>query len=139
MRDCRNPRYKEVNKDWVYDIVQERLKDNPVGSALLRSYIEETETVITNYINRNYVPEPLRFVFVNMLMDLLKSEALNGNIDNEKLGDISIGTLSSIEDGDTTLKFRTSITTATGAHTADVESLLYNYTAQLDKYRLLKW
>lgn len=138
MRDCRRPIYEEVDTEWVYETIQNRLGDNPLGSALLRSYIEETETVITNYINRSYVPMPLRFVFVNMVMDLLKSEAMNGNIDNDKLADTGIGAVASIKDGDTEIKLATTKTT-TGAHTADVDSLLYNYTQQLDKYRLLKW
>ena len=138
MRDGRRPVYEEVNKDWVYETIQSRLDDKPIGSALLRSYIEETETVITNYINRSYVPMPLKYVFVNMVMDLLKSQAMNGIIDNDKLADTGIGAVASITDGDTEIKFATTKTT-TGAHTADVDSLLYNYTSQLDKYRLLKW
>ena len=138
MRDSRRPIYEEVDKEWVYETIQNRLDDKPLGSALLRSYIDETETVITNYINRSYVPMPLKFVYVNMVMDLLKSEAMNGNIDNDKLADVGIAAVSSITDGDTELKFATTKTN-TGAHVADVDSLLYNYTIQLDKYRLLKW
>ena len=138
MRDGRRPIYEEVDKEWVYETIQNRLDDKPLGSALLRSYIDETETVITNYINRSYVPMPLKFVYVNMVMDLLKSEAMNGNIDNDKLADVGVGAVSSITDGDTELKFATTKTN-TGAHVADVDSLLYNYTIQLDKYRLLKW
>ncbi len=138
MRDGRRPIYNEVDKSWVYDIIQTRLGNNPLGNALLNSFIEETESVIINYINRTYVPEPLKFVFVNMCMDLLKSQAMNGNIDNEQLADTSIGSVAAIEDGDTQIKFATT-KTITGAHVADVDSLLYNYKIQLDKYRLLKW
>lgn len=141
MSFCRRPKYKPVEKGWVYDKIQNRLADNPLEESILKDFIEETESVICNYINRTYVPEPLKFVFVNMTMDLLKSQALNGNIDNDALADIGIGALSSIKDGDSELKFKTSASTSTGtgAHTADVDSLLYNYTQQLDKYRLLKW
>lgn len=138
MRDGRRPVYAVVDKTWVYDTIQSRLGDNPVGSALLNSYIDETESVITNYINRSYVPIPLKFVFVNMCMDLLKSQAMNGNLDNEKLADTGIGAIASIQDGDSQIKFATS-KTLVGAHTADVDDLLYNYKIQLDKYRLLKW
>lgn len=138
MRDGRRPVYEEVNEDWVYETIQARLGDKPMGSASLKSYIEETETVITNYINRSYVPMPLRYVFVNMVMDLLKSEAMNGNLDNDKLADTGVGAVASIKDGDTEIKLATT-RTVTGAHTADVDSLLYNYISQLNKYRLLKW
>lgn len=138
MIDNRRPQYKQVSKEWVYEIVQNRLGDDRIGSALLNSYIEEVGITICNYINRGYVPEPLRFVYVNLVMDLLKSEALNGNVDNEKLADAGMGVLSSIKDGDTELKFASS-KTKTGAHVADVDSLLYNYTQQLNKYRLTKW
>lgn len=141
MRDLRRPRYKEVCKCWVYEKIQNRLGENQLEKDVLMDYIEEAETSVCNYINRGYVPEPLKFVFMNLVMDLLKSQALNGFIENEQLGDINIGTLSSIKDGDSEIKFKTSATTntGTGAHTADVDSLLYNYTQQLDKYRIFKW
>lgn len=138
MSDCRYPQYKKVETSWVYETVLNRLGENSIGSALLQSYIEEVETVIMNYINRGYVPMPLRYVFVNMVLDLLKSEAINGNINNDTLADAGIGALASIQDGDTEIKFATS-KTSTGAHVADVDSLLYNYQLQLNKYRLIKW
>lgn len=138
MKDVRRPRYTPVDTEWVFEIVQSRLAENPLGAALLHSYIDEVNQTICNYINRGYVPEPLKFVFINLVMDLLKSQALNGNINNDKLADIGITSLASIKDGDSELKFATS-KTLTGAHVADVDSLLYNYKQQLDKYRLLKW
>lgn len=134
----RRPVYKKTEKEWVYESVQNKLGENRIGSVLLYNYIEEVGTSICNYINRDYVPEPLRFVYVNLVMDLLKSEALNGYIENEKLSDVGIGILSSVKDGDSELKFASS-KTKTGSHTADVDSFLYNYTQQLDKYRILKW
>ena len=54
MRDGRRPVYDEVDKSWVYETIQNRLGDKPIGSALLNSFIDETESVITNYINRSY-------------------------------------------------------------------------------------
>lgn len=141
MRDNRRPRYQELEHDWVYRTIQKRLGDNQMNPCSLHSYIEQVEYTIKNYINRNYVPEPLKFVAVTMTMDLLKSEALNGFIDNEALSDIGLGSLSSIKDGDSEIKFKTSASTntGTGAHVADVDSLIYNYKSQLDKYRLTKW
>lgn len=141
MRDNRKPRYKELEHDWVYKTVQNRLGDNQMNPCSLHSYIEQIEYTIKNYINRNYVPEPLKFVVLTMTMDLLKSEALNGFIDNEALSDIGLGSLSSIQDGDSEIKFNTSSSTktSTGAHVADVDSIIYNYKSQLDKYRLTKW
>lgn len=136
----RRPKYEPVSRGWVYSRIQTRLGENALDEDVLRDYIEETESVICNYINRTYVPEPLKFVFMNMVLDLLKSQALNGNIDNDALSDINIGTLSKIEDGDSQLQFRTGSSSAnTGVHVGDVDSLLYNYTSQLDKYRLTKW
>lgn len=130
--------YKPVDKDWIYEKIQNRLGDNRVGDAVLRDFIDETESVICNFINREYVPEPLRFVFINMTMDLLKSQALNGMLDNDKLADEGLGAYASIKDGDTELKLATT-KTSTGAHVADVDSLLYNYKEQLMKYRIIKW
>lgn len=137
----RRPKYQKVELEWVYNRVQNRLGENALDGVVLMDYLEEVQVTICNYINRTYVPEPLRFVFVNMAMDLLKSQALNGNIENEALADIGLGALSSIKDGDSEIKFKTSASTntGTGAHIADVDSILYNYTQQLDKYRLIKW
>lgn len=141
MSFSRRPKYHPVKPCWVYERVQIRLGNNPMEKDSLIDYIEETESVICNYINRTYVPEPLRFVFLNMVMDLLKSQALNGNIENDSLADFGLGSISSIKDGDSEIKFKTSASsnTGTGAHVADVDSLLYNYKEQLDKYRLTKW
>lgn len=135
---AKRPIYKPVDKDWIYEKIQNRLGDNRVGDAVLRDFIDETESVICNFINREYVPEPLRFVFINMTMDLLKSQALNGMLDNDKLTDEGLGAYASIKDGDTELKLATT-KTSTGAHVADVDSLLYNYKEQLMKYRIIKW
>lgn len=134
----RRPVYKPVDVVWVTDKIQNKLGADQVGKIRLRDYIEEIQYIICNYINRNYVPEPLKFVVVNMTMDLLKSEALTGNIDNEKLAEAGMGTVSSVKDGDSEIKFATT-NTLTGAHVADVDSLIFNYKIQLDKYRLLKW
>lgn len=140
MSFLRRPVYKKVDYDWVYDKIQNRLGDNAMEEDVLRDYIEETGSVICNYINRTYIPEPLKFVFVNMTMDLLKSLAINGDIDNDKLSEINLGRVSKIEDGDSQIQFNTSSSSAnSGVHVGDPDSLLYNYTSQLDKYRLLKW
>lgn len=141
MRDNRKPHYKEVEHEWVFNTIQKRLSDEPMDSCSLHCYIEQVEYTICNYINRNYVPEPLKFVVVSMTMDLLKSEALNGFLDNEALSDIGLGAVSSIKDGDSEIKFKTSSTTntGTGAHVGDVDSLIFNYKSQLDKYRLFRW
>lgn len=138
MGDGRKPHYKPVDVDWVYQTIQDRLGEHQIGKILLYNYIEEVQYTICNYINRGYVPEPLKFVVMNMTMDLLKSQALIGNLDNDKLADAGIGVISSIKDGDSELKFSTSKSN-TGAHVADVDSLLYNYASQLNKYRLTKW
>ena len=140
MSFSRRPKYNKVDTIWIYNRIQNRMADNPVEKSVLMDYIEETESVICNYINRTYVPEPLRFVFMNMTLDLLKSQALNGNIENDQLTDISVAQISKIEDGDSQIQFKTASSSAvTGAHVGDVDALLYNYTNQLDKYRLTKW
>lgn len=140
MRDNRKPRYKEIDIHWVHETIQARLKDDQMNPCQLYSYIEQVIYTVCNYINRPYVPEPLKFVVLNMTLDLLKSEALNGFVDNELLGDVGLGSLTKIEDGDSQLQFRTGGSSgATGVHTANPEDLLYNYRTQLDKYRLTKW
>lgn len=140
MSFSRKPKYEKAERGWVYSRIQTRLGENPIEEDVLMDYIEEVESVICNYINRTYVPEPLKFVFMNMTMDLMKSQALSGNLENEQLSEITIGQISKIEDGDSQIQFKTSGSSAnTGVHVGDVDSLLYNYIGQLDKYRLIKW
>ena len=140
MRDNRKPRYKELDHNWVYEHLQRKLGDNQMNPCDLHCYIEQIEYSVLNYINRSYIPEPLKFVVLSMTMDLLKSESLNGFIDNEALSDIGVGSISSIKDGDSEIKFKTSSSgnSGTGAHVADVDSITYNYKSQLDKYRLFR-
>lgn len=141
MSFSRKPKYEKVERGWVYSRIQTRMGENPIDEDVLMDYIEEVESVICNYINRTYVPEPLKFVFMNMTMDLMKSQALTGFLENDDLSDLSVGAVASIKDGDSEIKFKTSASTGsgTGAHIGDVDALLYNYTNQLDKYRLVKW
>lgn len=131
----RRPKYKKVELDWVYNRVQNRIAQYQLPGEIVMDYLEEVELIICNYINRTYVPEPLRFVFVDLTIDLLKAQAINGNIQNDELSNISLGTLASVKDGDTELKFKTT----SSVIGSDAESLLTNYTQQLDKYRLTKW
>lgn len=141
MHDGRRPRYPKVEPTDIYNLIQQRLNDVSLEYNTLQTYIEEIQFNICNYINRGYVPEPLKFVWLNMTLDLLKSEAMNGVIENDKLGDVSIGALASIKDGDTELKLATSSSSknSVGAHVGDVDSLIYNYKTQLDKFRVNKW
>ena len=138
MGDGRKPYYKPVDSEWVYAEILNRIGTDKVGKIQLRTYIDETQYCIQNYINRGFVPEPLKYVVVNLTLDLLKSQALNGLIEDDTLGDVGAGSIASIKDGDSEIKFATS-KTSTGAHVGDVDSLLYNYTTQLNTFRINKW
>lgn len=134
--DARLPHYEKIDVDWVLTVLKGRIAD--INDATLLEYIYETLQAIANYINRGYVPQDLKYTVVNMTMDLLKSNAIDGIIQGSSLGDIQMGALASIKDGDSELKFSTT-KNHIGSHVADVDSILYNYKSQLDKFRSNSW
>ena len=71
MRDNRRPRYKEIDINWVHETIQTRLKDDQMNPCQLYSYIEQVIYTVCNYINRPYVPEPLKFVVLNIALIFL--------------------------------------------------------------------
>jgi len=92
---------------------------------VLQFCLDNTTETILNYCNMNKMPDALKNTGYRMAMDLYRNE----NIGNEK---IALGAVSSISEGDTSVSYKNVATDYT-------QSLIKNYQAQLNKYRVLSW
>lgn len=100
------------------------LEDNS-KDFLLEFTLEDTEQIIKDYCHIKEVPEELNNTVLRMAIDLYR----NKNLGEE---DSSLGSISSITEGDTSISYRSSATEFK-------DSLLNDYRPQLNKYRKLVW
>lgn len=115
----------------IIELIKRKAKGLEMTDDDIRLAAEETEQVIINYCNISKVPEALRFTWANMAVDVLKS------LNADQTGEAANGGPSSLNMGDTSLSF-SSGTSATG-HTVNLDDLINNYRAQLQKFRRIKW
>ncbi|NFB57632.1 hypothetical protein EXM89_17740 [Clostridium botulinum] len=87
--------------------------------------LEDVEQIIKGYCHIKEISEALNNIVLKMAMDMYRNENL-GEEEN------SLGSVSSITDGDTSVSYRSS-----AAEFKD--SLIKDYKAQLNKYRKLVW
>ncbi|BDR66978.1 phage protein [Clostridium tetani] len=100
------------------------LEDNS-KDFLLEFALEDVEQIVKNYCHIKEVPEELNTTVLKMAIDMYRNENLGeeGN---------SLGSISSITEGDTSVSYRSSV-----AEFKD--SIIKDYKAQLNKYRKLVW
>lgn len=114
----------------VFDIIKAKLPvEKHPNDTELGLKVAEVGQLITSYINRPSVPPELKFVQANMVLDLL--------VGGESLNDLDAQrTVTSIKEGDVQVNFGSAKMTIGESAT---QSLLHNYTAQLNKYRKFGW
>lgn len=100
------------------------LEDNS-KDFLLEFALEDVEEIVKDYCHIKEIPEALNNTVLKMSMDLYRNENL-GEEEN------SLGSISSITEGDTSISYRSSANEFK-------DSLLKDYKAQLNKYRKLVW
>jgi hypothetical protein len=118
------------------EIVVTKLGDN-TNPALCKLATEEVEQAIKNYCNIDKVPDELKFVWANMAIDLIRYEkAVKGN-DTE---DISIADVASISMGDTSINLGGGgANSAKKSHIPNLDQIVMNNKAQLNRYRRMVW
>lgn len=93
---------------------------------ILTFILENVEETILNYCNLRKLPDGLTSTAYRMAMDIYRNEQFGiGNMDSQ---------VSSIEEGDTKVSFGSS-----PYNSNFTDSILKNYTAQLNRYRRLLW
>ena len=99
--------------------------DDTSKDAILEFIINNVTEVILNYCNINELPQGLINTAYRMCLDLYRNE----NLGNEES---SLGSISSITEGDTSTSFRSGVTEFK-------DSLLKDHKRQLNRYRRLMW
>lgn len=92
---------------------------------LLEFALEDVEQIVKGYCNIKEVPKELNNTILKMSMDLYRNE----NLGEEES---SLGSISSITEGDTTVSYRS-------AASEFKDTLIKDYKSQLNKYRKLVW
>lgn len=113
----------------VIDIVRVKLPEPKPDDLLLHMYIKEVGQSIKTYCNRTDIPSELNFVHANMVVDFIKGE--NRRNDPEAQSSVS-----AIKEGDVQVTFSSAKVESRERAT---EKLLFDYAAQLNKFRKLKW
>lgn len=105
------------------------------ATASLRSLaLDESKQFILNYCNISSIPSELNFVWANLAFDLLNGAYISsdtaGCLDCIKpceVNSVSAGDMSVSRGSDTM------------AHKVDLDSLLFNYKDQLNRFRRVNW
>ena len=92
---------------------------------LLEFTLEDTEQIIKDYCNIKEIPIELNNTVLKMAIDLYR----NQNLGEEET---SLGSISSITEGDTSISYRS-------LANEFKDSLLNDYKPQLNRYRRLVW
>lgn len=89
--------------------------------------LDKIQDMVCNYCNIEEVPKGLENVMLNMAVDLYRAESLGQ--------ETAEGTVKSITEGDVTVSF----SSASAVSENSGMQFLKGYTAQLNRYRKLKW
>lgn len=129
--------YKSELMKIIRNKISEKIEDFEIELG-----IEEVEQYILNYCNISVVPFALRFVWANMVVDLLNYQFYKKNPADisSNNGIIGIADVSNIQIGDTQVKLggwsvTDSRTQALKSHVANLDEILFNYNAQLNQFR----
>ena len=98
------------------------------NDAALQFALDDAEEIILNYCNISKMPKGLEKTMYRMAMDLYRNEQ-----PGTAKGSTS-GSVSSIEEGDTTVSFNTN-----SYDEAFASSLLKMYSKSLNRYRKVAW
>lgn len=131
----------------VLEIVNARVTSAalPADQIQVKLCVDEVEQAIKNYCNIDVVPEGLKYVWANMAMDLVRYHTASSKQDSGVVSnDISVGEVSSLKIGDTTVTLGSGSDTnlsnrAIKSHTPNLDRIVMNYKSHLNKYRRMVW
>lgn len=92
---------------------------------LLEFSLEDVEQIVKDYCHIKEIPKELNTTVLKMAIDMYRNENL-GEEEN------SLGSISSITEGDTSVSYRS-------AASEFKDTLIKDYKSQLNKYRKLVW
>lgn len=125
----------------VNEIVALKITNNSITELDQLLAIGEVEQVIKNYCNIDEIPEALNYIWANMAVDLIKysyesSLPVSGDLEADAAD------VSSIKVGDTQIQLgggKGARSKILNSHRADLDSIIMNNKAQLNKFRRMVW
>ncbi|WJY27471.1 hypothetical protein [Sporosarcina trichiuri] len=112
----------------VFDIVKAKLP-GPLDETVLALQIAEVGEHIKNYTNQTTVPDGLKFVHANMVVDLYNADKRRADPEGQTA-------VSSVKEGDVTVQFGS---VKVDSRERAMERMLYDYAPQLNKFRRMRW
>lgn len=113
----------------IIEIVRVKLSEPKPDDLTLHMHIQEVGQAIMTYCNREDIPNELRFVHANMVVDMIGG--INRASDPEAQSSVS-----AIKEGDVQVTFGSAKVESRESAT---EKLIYDYAKQLIKFRKLRW
>lgn len=112
----------------VFNMVRSKIPIEQISDEELLFKVEEVSQTIKTYCNREDIPNELRFVHTNMVIDVLKQEIKDAEPSNFMVA-------KSVKEGDVSVEFGTTMTQSEQS----TMIILANYTSQLNRFRKLRW
>lgn len=109
----------------TFAIIKAKVKDTDASDFDIELAMEEAALCIQNYCHIASVPRELRFTHANMAADIIRASHASSD-------DIKAHEITSISVDDTRI-------VAQRSHVVDLDKLTHNYTAQLNKFRRMRW
>ncbi len=114
----------------ILNIVRTRLNLTNEQDALITSYVQEIGQRILHFCNIDEIPEALYYVWASMVIDVLR-------IEQPQLFEQDLNTLN-VRIGDTQI-MPASPKGMTATSKSVIDSIVYNYRTDLNRYRRLRW
>lgn len=125
----------------VLEIVRAKVKNTDITTLDLQLAIDEVETTIKNYCNIDKVPNDLKYTWANMATDLALYQHSVNNAEGD-LDDFDISLVSNLKVGDTQFALQgnnSEKSKALKSHRPNLDTIVMNYKAQLNRFRRMVW
>ena len=126
----------------VFEIVSAKLNNEAITELDINMAIDEVGEEIKNYCNIDIIPDGLRYTWANMAIDLAKYQYEVNNPVDDILDAIDATDVSTLKIGDTQIALggnNSERATALKSHKPNLDQILMNYKAQLNRYRRMVW
>ena len=126
----------------VFEIVSAKLNNEAITELDINMAIDEVGEEIKNYCNIDIIPDGLRYTWANMAIDLAKYQYEVNNPVDDILDALDATDVSTLKIGDTQIALgrnNSERAKALKSHRPNLDQIILNYKAQLNRYRRMVW
>ena len=126
----------------VFEIVSAKLNNEAITELDINMAIDEVGEEIKNYCNIDIIPDGLRYTWANMAIDLAKYQYEVNNPVDDILDALDATDVSTLKIGDTNIALggnNSERAKALKSHRPNLDQIILNYKAQLNRYRRMVW